>query len=494
MAIQTDPNVNMKTVVIPAKPVSAGQSYNDGNKVIDSAVSTTTGKNITKIPTSEIQKNLGGIADDNEYGPQTTEAVKNFQTQAGITVDGIFGPETEAAYSTKYPSTTPPSTLISTSDSSRSSAIKNSTDLSSLLSQYNLGTGTATNTSNNNKTDINGNNLDSNGNLVPKEPDVLGDKTSGTADDPYIQQLDTIASHSNDATKVLVSSIKATKQKQANNLDKQYNDYKSGLQLLGIQTNQATVTPDLLMSHINTVESEHQAKLNDLDNEEIKALTDAQTAQDNNDFKVLNEKMTYLKQIRSEKTQALKDYQESLTKYNDTVKKQGDASAKLIAPDIYNAVKGLDANDQEQFLLAISQKYNIPLNSIVTSLVAQKPISDKADAANVLSPSEAKALGVPYGTTKTEAAKMGITPKTATKAASTTFKTAPAIASVSTQMESVKGEDGYIDPDKWVAARTNWNKLGGTDATFNSTFKKYLNPKSYKQAGFKTSSRSASGN
>lgn len=59
------------------------------------------------------------------------------------------------------------------------------------------------------------------------------------------------------------------------------------------------------------------------------------------------------------------------------------------------------------------------------------------------------------------------------------------IAKVGPQMKAVAGPDGFIDPYQWVTARENWNALGLTDSTFNSNFKKYLNPESYSIAGFK---------
>jgi len=59
------------------------------------------GSNQTNIPTSQIQTNLG-VASDNQYGPQTTQAVMQFQQANGLQVDGIFGPQTMAAYNQQY--------------------------------------------------------------------------------------------------------------------------------------------------------------------------------------------------------------------------------------------------------------------------------------------------------------------------------------------------------------------------------------------------------
>lgn len=67
----------------------------------------------------------------------------------------------------------------------------------------------------------------------------------------------------------------------------------------------------------------------------------------------------------------------------------------------------------------------------------------------------------------------------------TTFKISQGIAKVTPQMESVKGDDGFIDPNQWVAARKNWETLGGSAASFKSNFIQYLNPASYTIAGYK---------
>ena len=55
------------------------------------------GKNLTSKSTRDIQTFLGnGLAIDNDYGPNTTAAVKAYQTASGLTPDGIFGPLTLA--------------------------------------------------------------------------------------------------------------------------------------------------------------------------------------------------------------------------------------------------------------------------------------------------------------------------------------------------------------------------------------------------------------
>ena len=54
------------------------------------------------------------------------------------------------------------------------------------------------------------------------------------------------------------------------------------------------------------------------------------------------------------------------------------------------------------------------------------------------------------------------------------------ISSMSSAMNKVKGSDGYISPEDWLAARQKWQEVFGlSDSSFISNFKRYLNPASY---------------
>lgn len=445
------------------------------------------GSNTTAIPTSDIQKNLGGLAVDNQYGPKTTAAVQSFQTSNGLKADGIFGPQTLAAYQTKFggTNTNPTSNLITTSGSSRSDFVDNSSKLDAALKSYN-----ATSVDPSTYSGPSAPNVD--------KPAILDDTTSGTEDDPVIKQLNSLSDKSNTSTQMLIDTIKSNREQQGAKLDAQYENYKSGLQLLGIQTNQAQVTPDLLASHVNQAESEHLDKLKTLDTDETKALMDAETAKDNEDFKTLNEKMTYVKQIQTEKTQALKDYNDALTTADDKAQKQGDAVSKVIAPDIYDNLQTLDDSDKEPFLVSIAQKFNIPLLSLSTALVNQKSIADKAQAKidatgnKLLSPTEAATLGVPYGTTEAEAAQKGITPDrykpTSTKTSSTQsekeeIETGKSVLKTGTLPDGTKignaqGTDGYYDPGVYNTLFSAWK---GTPKEFVAKYPIVgsVNPASY---------------
>jgi len=371
--------------------------------------------------------------------------------------------------------------VIDTSSASRNAANQASGALNSALSMYGLGNGTDTsNTTNttgtNTATDTT--NPTANGTTVNAD----GSTTSGTSTDPYIQSLNNIASSSNASTQLLVQSILGAKNTQQNQVNQQYAAYKQGLQLLGIEHNAAESTPDLLMSQVNQAEDQHQQKLQTIQSNTAKALATAQTAQENNDFKTLTEQMAYVKELNAQKVAELKAYQTSLT----TAPKI-DTS---IATQIYPTLKTLDPADQEAFLQAVSQKYNIPLGPLVSALAtvdatqtkaaaAATTAASKAQQAGILTVTEAKTLGLPYGTTVAAAQKMGIVPTTkSTKGSGAGTLTKEQIAAGEAKFAAAKGSDGFVDPALYQSAYQSWTKNGGTTAAFIKAYppKDYVNP------------------
>lgn len=79
-------------------------------------MATPTGSNQTQYSTADIQRNLGGLAVDNQYGAQTTAAVKAFQSANGLTADGIFGQKTLAAFQAKYGTGTGTAQVVNSSN------------------------------------------------------------------------------------------------------------------------------------------------------------------------------------------------------------------------------------------------------------------------------------------------------------------------------------------------------------------------------------------
>lgn len=372
-----------------------------------------------------------------------------------LKVDGFYGPKTADALA-------PKNNLITTSGTSRATTAANSGALDSALAQFNIST-TPTQTS-------------ANGSGSDTTP-----VTVGTLDqnDPYVAKLNSMAASSDTATKLLVSNIIASKTQQANSVNSQYDNYKRGLQLLGIQHNEAQSTPDLLMGHINQAEDQHQQKLQALDIETNKALATAQQAQQDNDFKTLNAQMAYVKQLNAEKAATLKSYNTAIT--------QQPKIAADVAHNVYATMQTLSPDDQESFLQAVAKQYNLPLGTLVTALtdeqgkqtIAEQKVT-KAEQDELLSPAEAKTLGVKYGTTKEQASKLGIVPTTKKNTSTPTGSiTKEQIAIGEQKLDASKGPDHYVDPYVYQQAYDDWTKKGGTTAKFLTTYppKNYVNPK-----------------
>lgn len=276
-----------------------------------------------------------------------------------------------------------------------------------------------------------------------------GDVNAASYSDPYTQLLAQHANTADAASRALISSIQAKRDQNAASIDKNYDNYKRGLQLLGIQHNQAQFTPDLLAGHITAVENEHQQKIQSLDAEEAKALMDAQNARETNNLKVLKEKMDYVKDLRKQKQDVLKETY-------DKMNLESKISANQ-AHTLYSTLQTLNPAEKEIFLQKVATTYNIPLNTLV-SAVADEHVKQMK--------------GVKKGTG-------------AKGTGSSKFNISSAVAAITPQIVAMKGEDGYIDPYKWVAGREKWMSNGGSAASYNSNFKQYLNPESYGIAGFK---------
>lgn len=376
--------------------------------------------------------------------------------------------------------------IINTSSASRNTTNQSSAALNNALSMFNIGNGQTPNTGNT-------------GTGTPTNPTAPITPNTGTdttttpdASDPYVQTLNQISSNSNASTQMLVNSILTAKTQQSNAADKQYTAYKQGLQLLGIEHNAAQSTPDLLAGQVNAAEDEHQQKLQTIQSNTAKALATAQTAQENNDFKTLNAQMAYVKELNTEKVQALKDYQTSLTTQPKI--------AADVAHNVYTTMQTLDPADQEAFIQQVSQQYGLPLGTLVTALTDEQAkvttaatkattAQATADAKTVLSPAEAKTLGVPYGTTTAEAQKMGIVPATGKtgKAASTASITKEMIANMQSRLTDETPVDpttgkpdpsstysvskgGYVDPYAYQSAYQQWAQAGGTTKAFLTAF------------------------
>jgi len=437
----------MATTIIPAKgnnqsflppkettpaptniqPVYGGMTNTTESTVIQPP--TFTGRNITNTPTSQIQKNLG-LEVDNDYGPLTTQAIAEFQRANGLKVDGIFGPRTQIAYNNKFNQGSP---ILSTGAIHKEA--KQNSKLLDAYSKYGI----------------------ANPNAPAGVPgseggaDTLGTKTTGVETDPFMAELTKMGERSSDNTKRLIASIQASKQRQANKVNKQYDNYVSGLQLLGIQTNSAQYTPELLQGSIQQAETEHIQKLQDLDVEENKALMDAENARADNDFKLLKERMDYVKEIKKDKADTLKAY-------NDAIINSGKLAEAQIEPklakEIYTTINQLEDTDKEAFINSIAQKFGLNPSTVVSSLTSIITSGEK-DALSLAS--ARKSLNKTTSSTPSakEIAKIG-------------FDALESGMFNGSKIGNPKGSDGYYDPT--VVAKL-YDEYIGAPADFVTTFK-----------------------
>lgn len=212
---------------------------------------------------------------------------------------------------------------------------------------------------------------------VPPENVGKGGIDSGVTDtsqDPYIQMLNSASATSGQATKALVSSIIANRSAQGNKIDAQYDNYKRGLQLMGIQHNSAQYTPDLLAGHIQQAENEHQSKLQALDVEEKKALMDAEDAQSKNQLDILGKSMARIKDIQTAKSDVLKNIAEA-SGQTKTITENDAAS-------YFDKINTLNPNDKEAFIHALAARDHVPVTALTQALSDQALKNNKASLEN----------------------------------------------------------------------------------------------------------------
>ena len=266
--------------------------------------------------------------------------------------------------------------------------------------------------------------------------------------DPYTQMLDKIGATSDKATQNLIATIKAQKANRMNTINQETDRLKSGLMSLGLSTENINFTPDLVYGSIAQAENARTDKLMELDRNEATALLEAQQASENKDFALLKDRVDYIKSIKKSRTDLLKESYDTMA----TESKIGEIQAF----QIYDELQKLPSEKSKlSFLQQIASKFNIPLSAL-TSQVSEIT-RDRA-----------------------EKAKKGTTEKVTVAEASAEIK-----ANLKPISEGgVLGEDGYMSPQQWLALRDKWTELNLTKTSFETLFKRYLNPESYKMAGY----------
>ncbi len=336
------------------------------------------------------------------------------------------------------------STLINTSTTSRTNFNKNSSDLDRALA--NLNTNPTTDTTNTNTAT----------NTTP-------------SNDPFMTSLDELSANQDAATKSLIASTKASYQNQVNATTKQFENYKAGLQQLGVQTGAAEATPDLLAGHIQQAGADELDKIRTLDVDLKKALSDATLAKANNDFKTVSEKMNHARQLQSDKVAAIKNAY-------DTISNAG-KQVVTDSPALYQSFKTLNPDDAHNFIMAIADKYKISPLTVQSALLDEQSKEQKTDISTQNTQSIIAKRNQPksVGSTKPVAGTGGLT-QAQIDQGNQILKTGK--GPNGEKIGNPQGSDGYVDPSVYLALYNEWK---GNNATFLKAYPiGQVNPKSIK--------------
>lgn len=189
-----------------------------------------------------------------------------------------------------------------------------------------------------------------------------------TYSDPYTQMLDKISATSDKATQNLIATIKATKANRMSTINQETDRLKSGLMSLGLSTENINFTPDLVYGQIAQAENARMGKLMELDRNEATALLEAQQAVEEKDFRLLKERMDYIKSIKKSRLDILKENYEIM-----------DYEAKISgiqAGQIYDQLQKINENDKTAFLQQVATQFDIPLAALVKAVNDEKMLRE----------------------------------------------------------------------------------------------------------------------
>lgn len=181
-----------------------------------------------------------------------------------------------------------------------------------------------------------------------------------TQNDPYMKLLNKQSLLDDEASKSLMATISASRYRNEASTRDTYDRYKRGLALLGVQTGEAQFTPEMLQGKLQQAETQKIAKLNEYEIEANKALIDAKRAQLEGNLSILREKMSYIKQLKDERDNYLKDLASNLKAETEIADNRAEA--------IYNSLQTLSGNEKELFLNEVADRYGIPVTSLVSAV------------------------------------------------------------------------------------------------------------------------------
>ena len=196
---------------------------------------------------------------------------------------------------------------------------------------------------------------------------------SATAD-PIITGLQQLQTNSDAVTKSMLASTMATYQNQINAAQKQGDNYRMGLESLGIRTGAAQTTPDILSGHIQAAANDTLAKIGTIQNNMSKALLNIQQAKQAGDFKTI--------QMETDRYTLLqKQKQDSITQMRDQIT-FGQKQLTFDAPSLYSSFSTLTSDkDKQAFIEQIAQADGVSPLTVTAALATEQDKESKAATA-----------------------------------------------------------------------------------------------------------------
>ena len=196
-----------------------------------------------------------------------------------------------------------------------------------------------------------------------------------------------------------------------------------------------------------------------------------------------NQASTQLDNVNAQKDQIAQQKADQTTIYN---------TANSAAANTANFNATTDYPTAATAISAISQA-KTPADALNIAVATGLTENTTATADNtLLTPAEAKTLGVPYGTTRGQAAQQGIIPQTKTSGSGNTggaivdgnITTTPAMIEQGKQMLTQSASKGaeadgkYADPNVYLQMFQHWISQGGTTKGFlkQYPYDQYINP------------------
>lgn len=187
----------------------------------------------------------------------------------------------------------------------------------------------------------------------------------------YVSNLDDISKRSSLATQNLIRGIGADYTARKAEESDSNSRYMRGLQLLGIQGNDAQATPILHAGTLRSAEIAGHKELARLDGEERKLIAEAEQAQLDNDFRLFNEKMNAYKSARAEKNKVVSDlYDQALNR-----RKLEEADIELVssyATGLYDEFSKLNETEKAAYVQEVANQLGVSTMAVVAAMASEK--------------------------------------------------------------------------------------------------------------------------